>query len=73
MMVVRFLSIVVFYKYLKKTGYGISMNEIFMMSYAHLKGSMVLAFTLYLAADERFSTQTRDIILFNLSSLACFT
>lgn len=54
MMVARFLSIAVFMKYLKGSGFGLNWREVFMMSCVHLKGAIGLSFTLFMVVDLKF-------------------
>ena len=54
MMLARFLSIVVFMPTLRKSGYGLTMKEVYVLAYGGLRGAVGIAFSLIIASDETF-------------------
>ncbi|CAD8062241.1 unnamed protein product [Paramecium primaurelia] len=73
LMVCRFISIAVFYPWLKKLGYGLTWSQILVLTYGGLRGSIGIAFALIVAKDESLPTKWRDIILFHMSGIAVCT
>lgn len=54
MIFARFFSIVVFMPTLKKSGYGLTMKEVYVLTYGGLRGAVGIAFSLIISSDERF-------------------
>ena len=55
MVIVRFLSIAVFMKYLKEWGYGLTWKEVYVLSYGGLRGAVGVSFALIVAHEDAYS------------------
>ena len=54
MMLSRFLSIMVFYKILKKHGYGFSLKDAIVLTYGGIRGAIGISFSLIVTNDSYF-------------------
>jgi NhaP-type Na+/H+ or K+/H+ antiporter len=73
MMVARFLSIVVFMPALKRSGYGLTMKDVYVLTYGGLRGAVGIAFSLIIASNNNFSQKFRQVVLFNMAGCAFLT
>lgn len=70
---VRFVCIMIFYPCLKKMGYGMTMPQVIMCSYAGLRGAVGLSLALMVSGNELISSYVRNIILVHVSGVALLT
>lgn len=54
MMVSRFLSIIFFYKILKKHGYGFDIKDAIILTYGGIRGAIGISFCLIVTSDDFF-------------------
>jgi NhaP-type Na+/H+ or K+/H+ antiporter len=54
MVFARFFSIVVFMPLLRKSGYGLTMKEVYVLTYGGLRGAVGIAFSLIVASNPIF-------------------
>lgn len=54
MVLARFLSIVVFMPALRRSGYGLTMKEVYVLTYGGLRGAVGIAFSLIVASNNAF-------------------
>lgn len=71
-MVLRYLSILMLLPLLNKTGYKISLKEIFVLSYGGLRGAVTLSLGMIVAVDEELDKRNRDLCLFLAVSTITF-
>lgn len=73
MTLARFLSIVIFMPTLKKSGYGLTMKEVYVLTYGGLRGAVGIAFSLIIASNDTFPELFRRLVLFNMAGCAFLT
>lgn len=71
-MLLRFASILVLLPILNRTGYKISLKEVFILSYGGLRGAVTLSLGMIVAVDEELDKRTRDLCLFLAISTIVF-
>lgn len=70
--VVRFLTLVIMWPVLRNLGYGITFNEIIVMSWSGLRGAVGLVLALFLDEEEQDS-ETAARFLFYMAGIAALT
>lgn len=73
MTMARFLSIVIFMPTLRKSGYGLTMKEVYVLTYGGLRGAVGIAFSLIIASNDDFPERFRQLVLFNIAGCAFLT
>ena len=54
-MIIRYVSIIMFWPILRKLGYGLDFKEMIILGYSGLRGALALVLALILSIDERVS------------------
>lgn len=71
--VIRFLVILLFYPCLKRMGYGMTMKEVLLSTYAGLRGAVGLSLALMVSIEPSIDAQIQDIILVHVGGMALLT
>lgn len=71
--VVRAIIIGIFYPFMKRIGYGLSVKESYVLWWGALRGAIGLALALIVAGEESIPIQIRDQILFLTAGLVTLT
>jgi NhaP-type Na+/H+ or K+/H+ antiporter len=71
--IVRAVLIGIFYPFMKKIGYGLSVKDSYVLWWGALRGAIGLALALIVAGEERIPVQIRDQILFLTAGLVTLT
>ncbi len=73
MMIARYLSIMIFYKLLKKHGYGFSLKDALVLTYGGVRGAVGIAFSLIIYHDKDFSDKFKSNMLLHMSGVVLLT
>jgi NhaP-type Na+/H+ or K+/H+ antiporter len=71
--VIRFLSIIIFWPFLKSLGYGMTFSQVLLCSYAGLRGAVGLSLALIVSNDTKLPKYCRDVILLHVGGVALLT
>jgi len=67
MMFSRYFSIRIFMPILERHGYGISLSEVFILSYSGLKGAVSICFALIIVRDATYDATLRHFLMFDMT------
>ena len=73
MHICRAIMVMVFYPLMKNTGQGVTFKEALVLVYGGLRGALGLSLALMVGVDEEFPMRLREIVVFNMASVACLT
>lgn len=73
MTVVRYLVISLFMPILRRQGYGLGWNDVFILTYGGLRGAIGICFAMIVSRDPEYNPTLRHFILFDMAGCAFLT
>ena len=73
MMLIRLAMLFLFKPIMKKSGYGITQEEIIVLCYGGLRGALGLTLALMVMVDDRLAVRTRQLTIFYMAGAATLT
>ena len=71
--VIRLAVFFMFWPILRKLGYGLTLNQLILCSYAGLRGAVGMSLALMVCVDHAIPAVIQDIILLHISGIALMT
>ncbi len=73
MVIARFIMIYIHWPLINKTGWPLSLHDLFVLTYGGLRGAIALVLSLIILADKEFNQRFRELTLLFVTSMIAIT